>query len=272
MPIPFLILGGAAALGATLAGWLYGHRRRIEQLRQLPFPDEWERYLLDNVPVYPRLPGELRQRLREDTRVLCGLKNFEGCGGLEITDEMRVTISAQAALLTLMAGPRLKYYPRLVSILIYPGSYSSREGDHRLGESWETGSVVLAWDCAQHGARVMQDGHNVVLHEFAHQLDQASGGSDGAPPLESREQYATWAKALGHAYEHLLEDIDHHRRTLLDPYGATNPAEFFAVATEVFFEKPGPLREKHPALYEALRSFYKLDPANWEPPPASRQA
>lgn len=263
MPLPFLLLGGAVALGAGVASWVYGHQRRIKAILEMPFPEAWEDYLINNVPVYLRLPVEMREQLRKDTQVLCATKNFEGCGGLEITDEIRVTISAQAALLTLKASPRLKYYPKLVSILVYPGSYSTREGDHRLGESWESGSVVLAWDYAQHGAQVMRDGHNVVLHEFAHQLDQASGTSDGAPPLQTREQYGTWAHVLGEAYEHLLTDIDHHRRTLIDPYGATNPAEFFAVSTELFFEKPKAMQKKHPELYQALQGFYLLDPASW---------
>jgi len=263
MPLPFLLAGGVAFVGAGIAGWLFSSSRRIKSILADPFPEQWESYLKANVPVYERLPHELRQQLRDDTQVLCALKNFEGCGGLEMTDEIRVTIAAQAALLTLQAGPRLKYYPRLVSILVYPSGYQTHDGDHRLGESWDTGSVVLAWDFSHHGAINPRDGHNVVLHEFAHQLDQANGESDGAPPLDTREHYQHWAQVLGREYEHLIEDIDHHRRTLIDPYGATNPAEFFAVATEAFFEKSHALKEKHPELYETLRDFYKLNPVEW---------
>ncbi|MEM1059616.1 MAG: M90 family metallopeptidase [Verrucomicrobiota bacterium] len=265
MPLPFLLLGGVAALGAGLAGWVYGHRRRIKAILQHPFPEKWEEFLDANMPVYHRLPADLRQQLRDDTQVLCALKNFEGCGGLEINDEIRVTIAAQAALLTLRAGPRLKYYPRLSSILVYPSDYITHEGDHRLGESWTTGSVVLAWDFSHHGAAVHDDGHNVVLHEFAHQLDQANGESNGAPPLENREQYAIWAEVLGREYENLRSELEHHRRTVLDPYGATDPAEFFAVATEAFFEKAEALNHKHPELYATLRAFYKLNPLEWAP-------
>jgi Mlc titration factor MtfA (ptsG expression regulator) len=134
----------------------------------------------------------------------------------------------------------------------------------RLGESWSHDIVVLAWDSVLHGAADIHDGHNVVLHEFAHQLEQESGGADGAPALPRRSMYVAWARVLGHDYDDLVRETEHHHRELLDQYGATNPAEFFAVATETFFGKPRQLRAKHPELYQQLQGFYRQDPASLE--------
>jgi Mlc titration factor MtfA (ptsG expression regulator) len=129
-----------------------------------------------------------------------------------------------------------------------------------LGQSWTRGNVILAWDAALGGGRDFHDGHNVVLHEFAHQLDQEDGSADGAPPLPSRGLYGPWARVLGAEYESLRGPGRH----VLDEYGGTNPAEFFAVATEAFFEKPRQLRKKHPQLYEQLKAYYQQDPAQWD--------
>jgi Mlc titration factor MtfA (ptsG expression regulator) len=133
----------------------------------------------------------------------------------------------------------------------------------RLGESWHRGAVVLAWDDVLHGAADPRDGHDVVLHEFAHQLDQEDGAANGAPRLPKPSMYAAWARVLGEEFEGLAESREQHRRTVLDKYGATNPAEFFAVATEAFFEKPLQLRKRHAELYEQLAAFYRQDPASW---------
>ena len=131
----------------------------------------------------------------------------------------------------------------------------------RLGEAWKDGVVVLSWDDVRRGASDLHDGQNVVLHEFAHQLDQQDGSADGAPILEHRSQYLTWARVLRHDFEQLRSDTEQGRSDVLDAYGATSPAEFFAVATECFFEKPLALRARHPLLYEQLQSFYRQDPA-----------
>jgi hypothetical protein len=198
-------------------------------------------------------------------------KHFEGCGGLQMTDEAQVTIAAQACVLLLHR--QTDYYPNLVSILVYPTTYlvpggqSTPDGlvaegtQARLGESWARDVVVLAWDSVLSGAADIHDGHNVVLHEFAHQLDQESGAGDGAPVLPRRSMYVAWARVLGHDFDQLVRDTAHHHRTLIDHYGATNPAEFFAVATETFFEKPRQLQSKHPELYLQLQQFYSQDPA-----------
>jgi Mlc titration factor MtfA (ptsG expression regulator) len=245
-------------------------RRRREWLRAQPFPPAWVSILETNCPFYQGLTAEDRRELLGHIRVFLDEKHFEGCGGLELTDEIKVTIAAQASLLLLHR--ETDYYRRLITILVYPGAYVARgieaigggavlEGDvARLGEAWTEGVVVLSWDDVRKGASDIRDGHNVVLHEFAHQLDQEDGAADGAPILEHRTRYVAWARVLGAEYEQLRRDSERGRRTVLDEYGATNPAEFFAVATECFFEKPARLQKKHPELYEELKAYYRQDP------------
>ncbi len=133
----------------------------------------------------------------------------------------------------------------------------------RLGESWRTGAVVLAWDEILHGALDPMDGQNIVFHEFAHQLDQEDGVADGTPIIEKRSRYISWARVLSREFKVLQKKASHGMNTVMDHYGATDPTEFFAVATETFFEKPSQLKLKHPALYEELKGYYQLDPATW---------
>lgn len=248
--------------------------RRRARVRKRPFPASWEEILRRNVAHDRLLPPEDRRELREHILVFLDEKTFEGVGGLEMTDEVRVTIAAEACLLLLHR--ETNYYPGLSSVIVYPSRYLVEgakmhrpdgtvvESDHvRLGESWHRGNVVLAWDAARHGARVPHDGHNVVLHEFAHQLDGQWAGLEGAPALPNRSMYAAWARVLGCEYERLVEDVSRYRDTLLGEYAATSPAEFFAVVTEVFFERPGALREHHPDLYEQMKAFYRQDPDAW---------
>ena len=219
-----------------------------------------------NVAAYSRLSPERQRELHGHIQVLLAEKHFEGCGGLALTDEMRVTIAAHAGLL--MLGREPQYYPGLVSILVYPSSYRApvsepdddgivSEGhEERYGESWDTGVVVLAWDTARHGSRDLGDGSNLILHEFAHQLDTEDGSANGMPLFDRRQDGRGWAEALGAEYERLRERPD---ESILDEYGAEDPAEFFAVATEAFFERPEDLREQHPELYEQLSSYYRID-------------
>jgi Mlc titration factor MtfA (ptsG expression regulator) len=134
---------------------------------------------------------------------------------------------------------------------------------HRLGESWETGTIVLSWDSVEQGAHDIRDGHNVTFHEFAHQLDHEDGPTDGAPGLGSRAAYRSWARVFSENYSDFLELTERGRKTVLDAYGATNPAEFFAVTTETFFEKPVQLSEDRPDLYQELMAYYKVDPREW---------
>jgi Mlc titration factor MtfA (ptsG expression regulator) len=249
------------------------HRKRRRRLRESFFPPQWLRYVQDNFPLYQRLSVADQQELLGHIQVFLAEKNFEGCGGLELTDEIRVSIAAQACLLLLHR--QTDYYPKVVSILVYPRSYVARtvkrdaagfvseELTARRGEAWSHGAVVLSWDDVRRGAADIHDGHNVVLHEFAHQLDQESGAAEGLPLLERRSMYVAWARILGAAFHELQRDVQQGRSTVMDAYGATNPAEFFAVATESFFEKPAQLKQKHPDLYAELAEYYQQDPLSF---------
>jgi hypothetical protein len=198
---------------------------------------------------------------------------FEGCNGLELNDGMILTVAAQASMLVLYREG--EPYPDLRTVYLYPTTFSSvqkqrdaygivTEGEvHRLGESWETGTVILAWDSVEQGARNIHDARNVTFHEFAHQLDHEDGATDGAPGLPSREAYRSWARVFRDNYAEYLKKVAAGKRTLIDEYGATNPAEFFAVATETFFEKPRQLFRKRPDLYGELKAFYGVDPQEW---------
>jgi Mlc titration factor MtfA (ptsG expression regulator) len=263
------------AVACVILAWFLRHRRRQARRERLfsgPFPDDWIRILEQNVPLYRLLPEPLRNELHGHINVFLDEKNFEGCGGLEVTDEIRVTIAAQACILLL--DRTAKCYPRLVSIVVYPSAYVAKKvrqggstevvGEQaRLGESWQHGAVVLSWDDVIRGARDIKDGHNVVLHEFAHQLDQEDGTADGTPILEQRSRYLTWARVLSQDYLELRKKAQRGRKTVIGHYGATNEAEFFAVLTETFFEKPKQLKRKHPELYDEIKEFYKVDPLAW---------
>jgi len=242
-------------------------RRRLG--RQI-FPGHWLEIIEKNIPFYKSLPDEDKEELRRHILIFMKEKRFEGCGGLEITDEIKVTIAAQACVLLLHRES--DYYPGLSSILVYPQAYVARMRKHlpggivtegldvRLGESWRRGSIVLSWDDVRRGAADIHDGQNVVFHEFAHQLD-SNASRDSTPVLRNRSHYIAWARVLQEDYEKLRHNVSLNRRTFLSKYGATNPAEFFAVATEYFFEKPKELRKLHPDLYRELKSFYQQDPA-----------
>jgi Mlc titration factor MtfA (ptsG expression regulator) len=245
-------------------------RRHRDAVRAEPFPPEWTAIVRRNVPLFERLSEADQRELQGHIQVFIAEKHFEGCGGLELTDEIKVTIAAQACVLLLHRDT--DYYRKLITILVYPSAYTAKsitplaggfvlEGvDARLGEAWQDGVVVLSWDDVRAGASDLRDGHNVVFHEFAHQLDQEDGSADGAPILAQRSKYVTWARVLSEEYEELRQASRAHRKTVLDKYGATKPAEFFAVATECFFEKPAQLRKKHPELYDELKEYYQQDP------------
>ena len=225
-----------------------------------------------NVPFCRVLPQERRRELEGLVQVFLDEKMFEGCGGLQITEEIRVTIAAFACLLLL--GRDTDIYPKLRSILVYPTSYVaplSRRGPDgtvtegmqpRSGESWSHGNVVLSWEDVLLCASGERTGRNVVLHEFAHQLDSESGFDEGAPAMPKVSMYAEWARVLGAEYRALIDAAELGKPTLLDKYGATSPAEFFAVATECFFELPVEMAIAHPELYAQLKLFYRQDPAS----------
>lgn len=249
--------------------WL--RRRRRRKLNRQPFPATWEQHIEQNCAFYQLLDADERLRLKQRIQVVVAEKYWEGCQDLEITDEITITIAAQASLLLL--GFEDHYFDRLKTILVYPERYVAKNTTHqsggvvsesmdvRLGEAWHGGPVILSWSSVLAGGRRCDDGHNVVLHEFAHVLDMQGGGVDGTPPLQSREQYQTWHKVMTAEYQQLVRHSAGRRATLLDHYGATDEAEFFAVSTECFFEQPAAMLDKHPELYELFREFYCQDPA-----------
>ena len=221
------------------------------------------------MPYYHLLADDEQADLRQLIRVFLAEKKFEGCSGLEITDEIRITIAAQACILLL--NREHDYYAGLHSVLVYPSSYLApakfvdpvgvvHEGDEsRLGEAWLRGAIILSWDEVRQDAADFDDGYNVTLHEFAHQLDQQDGSFDGAPLLEKSSHYRSWARVLMEEYQALGRAAERGQETLIDQYGATDPAEFFAVVTEAFFEMPKALNEKHPELYAELKKFFRQD-------------
>ena len=264
----FLFAGGAWAVYRLIVRMRKNARRR--KALQQPFPDEWVEILKQNLPPYSKLSDTLRQELIGDIKIFLAEKSFEGCGGLELTDEIKVTISAQACMLLL--NRKDDCYPKLSSVLVYPSTYidgskglftNKTDKVARLGESWTMGTVVLAWDSVKRGALNFDDGRNVTLHEFAHQLDQEDGRADGAPILEERSAYRPWARIFSKEFALLQEKKKKRKGSVFSKYGATNPAEFFAVVTEALYEKPRQFQKKHPELYEEMREYYKVDPLDW---------
>lgn len=257
-------------------GFLKGRRRR--RLRARSVPAAWRAIVERNLPIFRRLPPEDRAELLGHVQVFLSEKHFEGCGGLELTDEIRITIAAQACLLLLHR--ETDYYPELISILVYPTGYTAEveqevahgiweeSAEDRLGHTARRlSALVLAWDAVKHGAADPADGENLVLHEFAHQLDFENRADDGTPALETRGEYLAWARVMSAEFEELQAAEETDAPTVLDTYGAENPSEFFAVATETFFERPRALRAKHPELYAELQRFFRQNPAEYSSEP-----
>ena len=248
-------------------------KKARKRLKRRSFPRLWNFIIDDHLPIYSYLSPSERKRLQGHIQVFLAEKQFIGCGGLHLTEEMKLLIAANACLLLL--NERGQYFPRLRSILVYPSAYLVKQttvtGNYiveeslvaRLGESWTTDQLILSWEQVKQDTSNWGDGHNVVLHEFAHQLDQEDGQAEGVPILRRKSDYSTWAKVMTAEYKQLCEDVQRGADTVLDRYGTTNPAEFFAVATETFFEKPQELIKKRPALYRLLQGYYKLDPKVW---------
>ena len=256
-----------------IAGLLYAPRYtrwRRARLLAKPFPDAWREILRRNVAVYARMPKAMRERLEARVQVFLAEKSFVGCAGQEIDDEVRVTIAGQACLLLL--GREHGFFPRLANVLVYPAAFVAERlkpqpfgvlQEHRevlLGESWTHGQVVLSWEDALTGGRIGDDGRNVVIHEFAHQLDQEKGLANGAPHAAISPR---WAAVFSHEFTRLQQRAAIGEPTLIDPYGATAPQEFFAVAAEVFFERPHELAAQHPELHGELVRYFRFDPRDW---------
>lgn len=268
--IVFLIIG-VIITGILINPVLVKQRRN--HLKSRPFPALWAAIIENNIPIYNRLSPLERRQLQGHIQVFLAGKQFIGCGGLQVTEEMKVIIAAIACLLLL--NEQGEYFPKLRSILIYPNTYFVNVTTvtenyvveemrvARLGESWTNDQVVLSWEQVKQDTYNWSDGHNVVLHEFAHQLDQADGRAEGVPILQHNSDYTIWAQVMTDEYQQLCNDVQRGVKTVIDSYGTTNPAEFFAVATETFFEKPQQLLDKHSALYQLLQRYYQLDPVQW---------
>jgi len=249
----------------------WGRQAKRDKLRLAPFPERWLEYLQARVPYYAYLTAAEQEMLRGDLRIFMAEKYWEGCGGLALTEEIKVVISAQACLLTL--GLPQKFYPNVRSILVYPAGFRVPEREvvapgivtegtvATLGQAWQHGPVVLSWQDAKEGAIDPSDGQNLVFHEFARQLDMVDGVVDGVPRLYEDEDYRRWFEVMSAEYEALSQHAAEGRAVVLGHYGAQDAAELFAVCTEAFFEKPREMRQDHPLLYRVLQEYYQQDPA-----------
>jgi Mlc titration factor MtfA (ptsG expression regulator) len=246
-------------------------RRRRELLEQ-PFAEAWRTWM-EGIWHYRQVGDAEQAKLRQLVRVFVAEKSWEGCDGLAVTEQMQVTIAAGACLLAVGVEPNF-YFDRVETVLIYPdtfvrpgewqsGMIVEEDGMPMLGEAWHRGPIVLAWNTVEHEAAGHSRGHNLVLHEFAHHLDGLDGDMDGVPPLIGAEQRRNWHRVTEREFHRLVDQSERGQATLLDHYGATNNAEFFAVSTECFFERPREMRQGHAELYDALAGFYHQDPAAW---------
>ncbi len=250
----------------------FDHGRR-KKLMATPFPSSWEAIIQHNVAHYCMLNSDERAQLRALIQVFIAEKNWEGAGGLVLSDEIRVTISAQACLLLL--GIPHDYYRNVQSIIVYPSTVIPPQHHPGffenvvapveisrpvIGQAFRQGPVIIIWDAALKGGRHPELGHNVIYHEFAHKLDMLDGAADGTPPMRDRKEYKDWVKICSLEYLRLRHDAQHGKKSFLDSYGATNEAEFFAVATEQFFDQPRQMHQHAPELYRVLKEYYRQDP------------
>ena len=269
--LPMLLVAASILLGSVaLAAQPWWTERQRNKLRAQPFPAAWRRILRRRVPAAARLPADLQRQLKRHIQVFIAEKPFIGCQGQAVTDEVRVTIAAQACLL-LLGHARPDYFPRLRQILVYPDAFVVQherpQGDGLVqvqrkalaGESWAQGQVILSWAEVLAGAANPSDGRNVCVHEFAHQIDQDSGVADGRPWRPTPLLRQRWAGVMGAAFERLQSEPS----TVIDAYGASDPAEFFAVVSEVFFERPRALAAEAPAVYRELAELYRVHPLVW---------
>jgi len=261
-----VLLIGAFVLYRQLAR----HQKR-KRLLATPLTEEQRRIVERLVPILRRLPQALRLPLEGKMNLFLDQVTFRGQNGLEVSEAMRLSIAAQACLLIVNSTA---WYETLRNVLIYPSAFLTHRNTHdgyvvhedrnsTLGESWARGPVILSWDHALHGGLDPEDGHNVVIHEFAHQLDSLTGHTNGIPILRKGQAYAGWEEAMLEAFQDHVQRVEHGERTLIDPYGATNHEEFFAEAIVTFFEKPKALLRTEPALYAQLTELLALDPAEW---------
>jgi Mlc titration factor MtfA (ptsG expression regulator) len=268
MPIAILLI---AAISGILLYRSHAKRTQRKRLLASRLSDRQRETILTHVPLIKRLPIPLREQLEGKIQLFLDQVEISGCNGLEVTEEIRLSVAAQACLLIVNSGA---WYKNLRTILMYPSAFKSVRSTHdgfvvqtrevvRSGESWSRGPVILSWKHSRQGAANDGDGHNVVLHEFAHQLDDLSGSTNGVPLLKGAQTFARWERVFLASYERHLKNVESGRKTVLDAYGATNHQEFFAVAIEVFFEKPERLQAEEPDFYAQLSELLQLDPISW---------
>jgi len=267
-----LVIVIAVAIGAALAGPTLARVWRRQRIARRPFSAAWRDIVRRRVPLARELPATQQLVLKKHIQVLLADVPFIGCAGLEVDDEVRVTIAAQAAFLLLGRGGS---FGNLREVLVYPGSFIVPRNDvhasgvvHEArdvlaGQSWQRGQVILAWDAVRDGAADPHDGANVVMHEFAHQLDQDTGAANGAPYVGRGALQQAWARVMNQEFDALRVRLARAEPSLIEPYAAASPAEFFAVTTELFFERPDALAAERPELYEQLKRCYRLDPVVW---------
>ena len=272
----FVVCIAAALLVAGLLGYpsLRAYQRRT--VWQRPFPARWRKVLRRRVPIFQRLPVDLQLQLKKHMQVFIAEKTFIGCGGLKVTEDMRVVVAAQACLLLL--NRPADCFRNVRQILMYPQAFvvnrsstdfAGVQQDHRQalsGESWTQGQVILSWQDTLEGAAIADDGRNVVIHEFAHQLDQENGKATGAPlPNLGDHRYNAkrWQAVMAQGFADLQHEAQNDIQGLLNHYGAQDPAEFFAVVSEAFFEQGAALGSHYPAVYAELQAYYKVNPAAW---------
>ncbi|MFK7940475.1 MAG: zinc-dependent peptidase [Roseovarius sp.] len=270
-----LLIWGILSIPVVVAIWMWHRSKRTRQIRQAllatSLTPEQRAEMARQVPLTTRLPAPLQAQLEGKVQLFLDQVQFIGCDGLEITDEIRLSIAAQASVLVVNSQA---WYSDLTTVLVYPNAFKSRQQRYdgyvvreaeivRSGESWTRGPVILSWAHANQGAINPEDGHNVVFHEFAHQLDDLSGQTDGAPLMADGQSLAHWERVMLDAFDRHLRDVEAGRRTEIDAYGATSIEEFFAVAIEMFFEKPRQLQQVEPEVYAQLRQLLQLDPVGW---------
>ena len=256
--------------------------RRKRLLRRTTIDDALWNRVLARLPFLAGLSADELRRLRDLAIVFLHEKEMSGAGGLELTDDIRLEIALQACLPILNLG--LDIYDGWVGIVVYPTEFRVRrqeldedgvmhEWDDELsGEAWPGGPVLLSWEDVELGTAAPEAGgeagYNVIIHEFAHKIDMLGGEADGLPAPHADMDAAAWARALESAYARFVGRVERENETLLDPYAAEHPAEFFAVASETFFTEPHALKKEFPGLYEQFTRFYRQDPAARLPKPA----
>lgn len=268
-----LLLSLGLIIAAIVMAPLFTRYRR-HHLKQQPFPLEWQNIIENALPFYDdALSANDRSQLQGHIQVFLAEKQFIGCNELNVTIEMKLVIAAVSCLL--LMNRQTRYFSQLKSILVYPSHYTTQQTRWvspyvveetkvaRLGESWTRGQVVLSWAQIIWDMNHWHDGHNIILHEFAHQLDAEDHTAAGVPVLPSQAAYDQWAQVMKMAYEQLCETVQQGRQSVIDSYGATNPAEFFSVVTETFFERPQLLRHHYSDVYTLLQYYYQLDPDGW---------